>query len=115
MSDTDTTHDRVVDGEVPADIDAELIRCAADNGRIALNYLRDLWLRGSQYGYDIGWKDGLDENQGDPRVAEIEAGFTAITAATGGEYSHEDHIVLRALQAGREFAVRLASLEGKSR
>jgi hypothetical protein len=100
---------------IPKDIDAELVRCAADNGRIRLDYLRDLWRRGYDCGYDKGWADGLDENHGDPRVEQIEAGFRAIHEATGGDYSREDHIVLGALQAAREFAVRLARIEGNSR
>ena len=99
---------------IPAEIDAELVRCANDDGRIRLDYLRDLWRRGYDCGYDRGYADGLDENQGSPHVDQIEAGFRAIQEATGGEYSLEDHIVLGALQAAREFAVRLARLEGKS-
>lgn len=62
-------------------------------------------------GYQEGYGAGLDESSGDPRVARIEAGFVAIQAATNGEYSREDQVVLDALQAGREFAVRLARRE----
>lgn len=66
---------------------------------------------GFDAGYAKGFADGLDESAGDPRVDRIEAGFKAIHAATNGEYSPEDTIVMDALQAGRDFAVRLARRE----
>lgn len=66
---------------------------------------------GFDAGYDKGYADGLDESSGDPRVERIEAGFKAIHAATNGEYSPEDMIVMDALQSGRDFAVRLARRE----
>ena len=66
---------------------------------------------GFDAGYAKGYGDGLDENAGDPRVERIEAGFKALHDATNGEYSIEDMIVLDALQAGRDFAVRLARRE----
>lgn len=100
--------------DIPVEIDAELVRCATDNGRISLNYLRDLWLRGFDHGHVQGYISGLDEVHGDPKVEQIEAGFEALLSATGGEYSTEDHIVIGALTAAREFAVRLARLEASS-
>ncbi len=66
---------------------------------------------GFDAGYAKGYADGLDEGAGDPRVERIEAGFAAIHAATNGEYSRDDMIVMDALQAGRDFAVNLARRE----
>lgn len=66
---------------------------------------------GFDAGFAKGYADGLDESSGDPRVGRIEAGFKAIHEATNGEYSREDMIVMDALQAGRDFAVRLARRE----
>lgn len=66
---------------------------------------------GFDAGYSKGYADGLDESSGDPRVERIEAGFEAIHASTNGEYSREDMMVMDALQAGRDFAVRLARRE----
>jgi hypothetical protein len=105
--DNDDDHD---DG-VPLGVRQELMRCATSNGRISYYYLCDLWRRGSDEGYGRGYGDGLDEGSGDPRVEQIEDGFKAIQSATNGEYSAEDRVVLSALQAGREFAVRLANRE----
>lgn len=99
------------DEDIPVDVRQELMRCASENGRISYWYLCDLWRRGHDHGYSEGYAVGLDENQGDPRVGQIEAGFRAIQEATGGEYSVEDHSIIAALQAGREFAVRLANRE----
>jgi hypothetical protein len=102
------------DDDIPDDVRRELLRCAVSNGRISYYYLCDVWRRGKDEGYTSGYGDGLDESAGDPRVAQIEDGFS-IQSATNGEYSHEDQIVLRALQAGQEFAVRLARREIASR
>lgn len=66
---------------------------------------------GFDAGYAKGYADGLDESAGDPRVDRLESGFQAIHAAANGEYSREDLIALDALQAGRDFAVRLVRLE----
>ena len=66
---------------------------------------------GFDAGYAKGFADCLNEGAGDPRVERIDAGFIAMHAATNGEYSLEDMIVIDALQAGREFAVRLSSRE----
>lgn len=61
--------------------------------------------------YTKGYADGLNDNSDDPRVERIEAGFKALYDATNGDYSPDDMIVLDALQAAREFAVRLARRE----
>lgn len=66
---------------------------------------------GFDAGYDKGYSDGLDESAGDPRVERIEAAFKAMHSATNGDYSREDMVVMDGLQAGRDFAVRLARRE----
>jgi hypothetical protein len=66
---------------------------------------------GFDAGYAKGFADGLDESAGDPRVERIEAGFKAMHDATNGEWTHEDVIVMDALQAARDFAVGLARRE----
>lgn len=66
---------------------------------------------GFDAGYAKGYADGLDEGAGDPRVERIEAGFKAMHVATNGEYSREDMIVMDALQAGRDYAIRLGRRE----
>jgi hypothetical protein len=66
---------------------------------------------GFDAGYAKGYADGLDEGSSDPRVQRIERGFKAMHEATNGEYSREDLVVMDALQAGRDFAIRLARRE----
>lgn len=61
--------------------------------------------------YSRGYTDGLRDSEGDPRVERFEAAFKALQAATNGEYTREDEIVREALQAGQDFAVRLARRE----
>jgi hypothetical protein len=68
---------------------------------------------GYESGFDAGYAKGYADSYeiDDPRVERIEAGLRALYDATLGEYSRDDLIVLDALQAARDFAVRLVRRE----